>query len=327
MGATIVRATHTAVRAEGFDSPWDTLHLKVFYPAVPTGSDAERLTGRIPVDADATPLPVAIILHGINVTTESYRWLAEELAAAGIVAVTFSWVGELFAGQYGLTPGVDIAAAGPDTYGTRPTCPGIPAVLAGLRALAADEQSELHDALDLTRVAVVGHSAGGTMVLQNGGYFDEVVAGVAFGAHNLASEVLGHEPGIVLDCPGDEPLLLMGGTADGVIARSADRYGTDAHDRDPLDRTWEDGLGGRHAGSHLVRIDGATHFAMTHPIDLTAARAFLEPDQPANASEHRALVGRLTVAFLRLHLRDDASAADDLDAAVADELVVEHRRA
>lgn len=324
MSTRIVRATHTAVTADGIDAPWDTLHLKVFYPAVPTGSDVERLTGRIPVDVADTPLPVAILLNGIEVTPESYRWMAEELAEASIAVVTFSWVGELFGGQYGLTPGVDIAAASAGVYGTKPTCPGVAAVLAGLRELNADEASPLHEALDLTRVALVGHSAGGTMVLQNMGYFDEVVAGVTYGAHNLASEMLGHGPGMVLDVTGDQPLLLVGGTEDGVIARSADRYGEGGHAEDPLDRTFRDGLGGRHAGSHLVRIDGATHFAMTHPIDLTAARAFLEPDQPANAGAHRALLGRLTTAFLRQHLMNDDQAASDLDSHLNDPMIAAH---
>lgn len=322
MSTRLVRATHTAVTASGFDEPWDTLHLKVFYPALPTGSDVERLTGRIPVDVSDVPLPVAIILNGIEVTPESYRWLAEELAAGGLAVVTFSWVSELFGGQYGLTPGVDIAAASAGSYGTGPTCPGIAAVLEGLKALTEDDASPLHAALDLSRVALVGHSAGGTMVLQNMGYFDEVVAGVTYGAHNLASEMLGHEQGMVLDVTGDQPILMMGGTMDGVIARSADRYGEGGHQTDPLDRTFHDGLGGRHAGSHLVRVDGATHFAMTHPIDLTAARAFLEPDQPANASAHRQLVGALTVAYLSHHLQ--GASEEGFIALLADPLIATH---
>jgi hypothetical protein len=108
---TTIRSIWWAAAIPGHDAPFDTAHLRVYYPAKPDGSDRERLSGVMAADPDGAPYPVAIIVSGVNVGQEAYRWLATELAQRGIVAVTYDWVGTLFGGLHGITPGVDLDAA------------------------------------------------------------------------------------------------------------------------------------------------------------------------------------------------------------------------
>lgn len=304
---TIVRALFTSVRVPGLAAPYDTVHAKVHYPARPTGSDTERLTGQIPPDAERQPYPIVLLCNGINVGPEAYGWLAQRLAEDGACVVTYSLVGELFPGQYGLTPGLDIAAVTPDTYGTRPSTPVVEPLLDALAALDAGD-GPLSGALDLTRCALLGHSAGGTVVLHNSNadYFPALRAGVAYAAHTIAATQLGWDPGTVLPCTGSVPLLLLGGTNDGVMQRSSDRYGPDGHRADPLTMTFEAGVGDDRIG-YLGIVDGANHFAVGHPEDPTVARGFLDLEPTSDPTETRAFLGDVIAAFLAryLHDRDD----------------------
>ena len=147
-----VRSVWWAVRVPGAPAPFDTAHLRVYYPARPTGSDAERLSGVLAADPAGAPYPVVLLVSGVNVGQDAYRWLAVELAARGVVAVTYDWVGVLFAGLHGITPGVDLDAARPDGYGSRPTSPSLRPVLDALAQLTGP----LDGLLDLDRVALVG---------------------------------------------------------------------------------------------------------------------------------------------------------------------------
>ena len=323
--SAFVRTHVSATTTPSGSAPHDTLHVRTSYPAVTPGDDSERLTGVFPADDSQTPFPVVILLHGVNVGPESYRWLAVRLAEAGYAAVTFSFVGELFPGTYGLTPGVDVAAASKGTFGEEPTCSTLRPVL--------DHLSELHDgdgplggALDLGRVGLWGHSAGGTMVLQNADHrwFPEVRAGISFGGHNMVSTALGWDPGTVLPVPDDCPILLAAGTDDGVIARSADRYGNDEHPIDPLTRTFDDAVPDRDGSNVLAWFRGANHFLAVDPHDDTMARGFLE--EPASIDEERGrrLLGDLVVAFYDTHLRGRSDAG--LDELLAHDLLRDVRR-
>ncbi|SUD49245.1 Predicted dienelactone hydrolase [Nocardia otitidiscaviarum] len=301
---TLIRSLWWSARTDG-TAPFDTAHLKVYYPAVATGSDAERLTGVFPPDPAGAPYPVVVFLSGVNVGQESYRRFATAVAATGFVVVTLDRVAELFGGQRGLTPGVDLDAARPDAYGTRPTCPTIGAVLAALAEL--NDQPPLHGALDLERVALGGHSAGGTVALQSARFFPEIAAVFAWGAHTLVATMLGWAPGTVLPAQTACPVLLGVGSRDGVIQGSADRYGEEGDERpDPVRRTFTEALPD---GDHLLaEVAGANHFGIADA-DPTAARAFLDGVGDTDALPSFA---RLVSIFLRTHLRGDAVAKTEL---------------
>ncbi|MBF6331170.1 alpha/beta hydrolase family protein [Nocardia transvalensis] len=302
---SIVRSLWWSVRTDG-TAPFDTAHLKVYYPAAVSGDDNERLTGVFAADPARAPYPVVLFLSGVNVAQDCYRRFATALTESGMVVVTFDRVAELFGGQLGLTPGVDLEAATPATYGTRPTCPTIGAVLEGLAEL--NDRAPLRNALDLNRLALGGHSAGGTVVLQSARFFPSVRAVFAWGAHTMVATMLGWDPGTVVPAQVACPVLLGVGTNDGVIQGSADRYGEDADRPDPVARTFAEALPD---GEHLLAVvPGANHFGIADA-DPTAARAFL--DGPAEAPA-LASVARLTSAFLRTHLLGSPSARAELDA-------------
>lgn len=100
-----VRSVHWAARVDGVSAPWDAIHLRVFYPSAPTGDEQERMTGIVAADAALAPYPVVILMPGINVGPDSYRWLATHLAGLGYAVVTYSWVTDIMPGQRGISPG------------------------------------------------------------------------------------------------------------------------------------------------------------------------------------------------------------------------------
>ncbi|MEV6162067.1 hypothetical protein AB0L71_09085 [Streptomyces sp. NPDC052052] len=305
-----VRALWWACRVPGLKEPFDTAHLRVFYPARPTGSDTERLTGELPADPSGAPYPVVLLLPGINVGQDAYRWLAVELARAGLVAVTADLVGELFAGSYGLTPSVDLEAASPAGWGSRPTSPLIGALLGALAELA--RRPPLDGLLDLDRVALGGHSAGGTVALQSAALTPGVRAVFAYGAHTLVATMLGWPEGTVLPVGAGPPVLLLSGEHDGVIAASADRYAHDDAAHDPVLRTFQEAVPDAGGASAWARLAGAGHFTACHPHDPTTARGFLE-DTGDDLTAPRPLLGRLVTEFCVARLRDDAAAGRRLD--------------
>ncbi|WP_067630566.1 dienelactone hydrolase family protein [Actinomadura latina] len=288
----------------GGPAPFGTAHLKVYYPARAEGTDAERLSGVFPPDPRDAPYPVVVFCSGVNVEQAVYRELAAGVAAAGFAVVTFDRVAELFGGQYGLTPGVDLDAARPGAYGTRPTCPAIPAVLDALSGIDL-----LKDVLDLDRVALGGHSAGGTVVLQSARFVPNVRACFAYGTHTMVATMLGWPPGTVLPAQVDCPVLLGVGTEDGVIMGSSDRYGQDGPS-DPVARTFGEALSDPRDLLAVVR--GANHFAVADPVDPTAARAFLDRRPATDPGAARRAFTDLVTAFLRAHVRgeDVAPSAD-----------------
>jgi dienelactone hydrolase len=315
MPQALTRSVWWAVEVPGAPAPYDVAHLRVFYAAEPTWSLEERMSGSLP--AAPGRRPVALVVPGINIGQDSYRWLAERLVDAGFVAVTFDLVGELMPGQVGTTPGLDLDAVRPDTYGSRPTSPALGAIHEALAALDAGT-GPLGGRLDLDRVAWIGHSAGGSTVIQSSSsaWFPQLRAVVAFGCHGGVSTALGWPEGSIVASPAEVPFLLMSGRRDGVIAGSSVRYGEDgAAAQDLVGRTFHESLAGS-VDATLVEWADATHFSLADPIDTTTARAFLDEEPgPAGAATRTAIADAIT-DFLRGHLLDDADALTRVHALV-----------
>ncbi|WP_167003641.1 alpha/beta hydrolase [Mumia sp. ZJ430] len=316
----LARALRTAVRIPGAEAPYDTAHVTVRYPALPATTTAERMSGRLAADPAGAPYPLAVILSGVNVCADAYAWLAVRLVEAGFVAVTYDWVGELFppsehsAGEYGLTPGVDLGTVGPDTYGSGPTTQALRPVLGAVTALG--ESGPLAGLLDTGAVALFGHSAGGTVALQSASpqWFPEVRAVATYGAHTKASQMLGHPPSTLLPAPVEAPVMLLAGTADGVVAASAIRYGEDpdAPAHDPITATWERALPST-TEAWLVHLADATHMLAIHPEDPTTARGFLEDPSTGDAAAQRDALATTVTSFLRATVRGDVEAKNALE--------------
>jgi len=294
----IARALFRSVALPGAMAPYDRLMLRIYYPALPDDSDEQRNSGVVAVDTTGAPYPLVVVLPGINVGPECYAWLAAALAVSGHVVVTYSMIAEEMPGYVSLTPGLDLEAIAPGSFGTRPSATALAALLGAMH----DENSSglLEGSIDTDDVALVGHSAGGSVALYNAdpAWFPGLKSVVVYGAHAGASTMLGFDEGTILPLPSQLPVLLIGGTHDGVIAGSAHRYGDQGGD--PLARvrdTFEHGIRSDRGDSFLVEVDGANHFSFAHPFDGTTGRAFLDWPQTADGEDLRATFALLIERF------------------------------
>ena len=186
--------------------------------------------------------------------------------------------------------------------------------------------------VDLDKVVVGGHSAGGTVALHSSdpGWVPGLRAVFAYGGHTMVATALGHGEAAVVAIPANVPVMLLAGDRDGVISASRDRYRRDhathgghaddgghrAHD--PVRRTFDEAIGHRRGDSWLVELAGAGHFAVCHPVDTTTGRAFLEPD-PVVDPTVRELLGDLIAAFVAANV--GLADSTGLEKFVAHELV------
>ncbi|WP_421654581.1 alpha/beta hydrolase family protein [Leptothermofonsia sp. ETS-13] len=309
-----IRALYQAAKVENTASPYDTIHFKVFYPAQMSGSNQEKDMGVVSANIQQAPFPVVIFFNGINCGPEVYQWLAVQLAERGLVVVTFSWVAENIPGLIGLTPGVDVMRLAPNTYGTGPTASALPAILQALEKLQV--QGVLAGLLDLQRIVLGGHSAGGRVALESADpkFFSQVVAAFAYAAHSAGIVQMGYQPGTFLPLPHALPILLMGGTRDGVIAGSSDRYGVAWETATtPVERTFREAIAANRGDCYLVLLEGANHFSVVHPFDATTGRAFL--DFPATQPNEtiRELVAAAIGLFIDAYVRHQPTAVKDLN--------------
>lgn len=241
-----------------------------------------------------------------------YQWLAVKLVERGSVVVTFAWVAENFPGIVGLTPGVNIAMWQPQAYGTGPSASALPALLVELRL---QSEGVLAGLLDLQKIILGGHSAGGRLALENANprFFPQVAAAFGYGVHTAAPVMLGYEPGKILPLP-DVPMLLIGGTRDGVIANSSDRYGISTTDATSLTiRTFKEAISGGRNDTYLVLLEGANHFSIAYPQDPTTGSSFL--DFPATQPEDqiRFLLVEAIALFIDAHVRHTSVAPQTLN--------------
>lgn len=292
-----VRAIFRAVKVRNAESPFDVIHLKIFYPALPPQNDTERNSGILSPEKTKTPFPVVLMLNGVNCPPESYQWLGEYLCEKGYVFVTFQWItNDLPGGMQGLTPGIDVRFMNYENYGKGATGSAIQPVLDGLKQ--ANTEGLLKDCLDLDHVILGGHSAGGSIALMNAGHFPQVKAAFAYGSHTQGSTIMGFPPDYVCPITSEKPLLILGGNNDGVITWSARRYGkTDADSTVSLKQTFEKAFGGKRDDRYLVIFDGANHFTFAYPKDLTTGRPFLDFESK-NDERHRRIMAEMLADFI-----------------------------
>ena len=292
MAERLVRSVHRAGAG--------SLRVTLFYPADPGDLPGARLTGVLPL-ASSGRIPAVVFMPGINVTPDSYRRLASELAGAGFVVAVYSLVEDLGPVGLGITPGLDLVALAPGALGTRPSASALGDVI---DLVAADPL--LGDRVDPDRLALGGHSAGGTVALQNAqpAWFPGVRAAFAYAGHTMAARGLGHGEAAIMPIPSATPLLLLSGARDGVIAASRDRYRSDDGPHDPVRRTFEQAVTTDSGDCWWVELADGTHFTPCCPIDHTSGRSFLDPADPPRQDEAHRVLTELLLAFLTEHLLD-----------------------
>ena len=90
-----------------------------------------------------------------------------------------------------------------------------------------------------------------------------------YGVHTAAVTQLGYGPRTILPLPDNLPLLLMGGTQDGVIAQSSFRYGVEWETpTTPIERTFHEAIAGGRNDSYLLLTEALRHLAR-HPLVAT----------------------------------------------------------
>lgn len=309
-----VRAFYRATKIENVPEPYNNIHLKVFYPATLSGNQQENNFGVIPADNNLAPFPVIIIFNGINCHLEQYQWLAIDLTKQGFVTVTFAWIAENLPNIIALTPGVDIASLAPNQYGKTPTASALPALLAELEKINQD--SVLAGLLDLKKIVLGGHSAGGRVAIENGNpdFFSSVVASFGYGVHTAAGTMMGYKPATILPLPNQIPVLLMGGTCDGVIANSSIYYNTVwEKPTTPVSRTFTEAITGGRDDSYLLLLEGANHFTFTYPFDPTVGTSFLDFTATKPEYELRLLMAEIISLFLLYHVKHLQNAKTSLN--------------
>ncbi|MCH9695367.1 MAG: dienelactone hydrolase [Gammaproteobacteria bacterium] len=301
-GKRTARALYRVCEIPDAVAPYDRATLKIFYPAAADDGEEMLNSGLVPADPSAAPYPVVLMMPGINVAPESYAWLARELALLGKVVVLYSMIAEEMPGYISLTPGLDLTAITPQTYATRPSSTAIAAIVAALRK--ENDAGVLAGLVDIENITLAGHSAGGSVAMYNANpeWFPEVRGVIAYAAHAAASTVLGFEENSVLPLCDELPLLLIGGTEDGVIASSAHRYG-DAGEVQPdrLQQTFNESRQSERGDSFLIMIEGANHFSIAWPLDESSGRHFLDNDERGDNAELRELLLELFEAFINNH--------------------------
>jgi len=297
--ARAARAIFRAASIDDAQAPFDRVILKIWYPALPGRADEARNTGLVPADKEDAPYRVIIVMPGINVGPESYAWFASSMCESGHIVVTYTLIAEEMPGHTSLTPGLNLAAITPDTYGREPSSTALQALIECLHS--ENESGPLERIINIEDVVLVGHSGGGSVALFNANpdWFPGVTRAVAYAAHSGASTMLGFADNSILELPSTLPLLLIGGTRDGVIAASAHRYGDETGN--PLERlrqTFSEGMRGNRGDNYLVEVDGANHFSFAWPQDESTARAFLDWPETTDGDAIRSFIFDLISDFV-----------------------------
>lgn len=309
------RALFRAVSIEGLSAPYNTAHLKIYYPAKFSDSDEECNSGVVPAYIDRAPFPIVIILPGINLGPEAYSWLAEDFARRGIVSITYSLIAEEMPGYISLTPGLDLAQITPENYGKKPSALAVGAILKDLATVQT--RGVLAGLLDLNTLILGGHSAGGTTALINAraDWFPGLKACFSYGAHTGAATALGFPEDYILPIPSSLPLMIVGGTRDGCIAGSSHRYAQNAKASatEKVARSFDEGISSQRHDAYLLLVEGANHFSLAHPADHTTGRPFIDMPTTRPDEEIRQLLARSFGLFIEAHACGKQPAKLELD--------------
>jgi len=301
-----VRAIHRAATVGGYRQPNDTLHLRIYYPAIVSGK-GEQLTQA--VDETRAPCPVIILLAGINYGSVTLRWLAHKLAENGYAVVTYDWITLDFGGCSINSPGITHKRLQQKHFGKKPSCPAIPTILDELKQ--CQKKGELAGQLNLKRVILGGHSSGGTMALANANleWFPQIRGAFSYAADTLGNPQQGWKEGSFMPLSRDIPLLIMGGDCDTLVS-----HGRGEADKPSwsIEQTFHQAIKGKRGDRQLVIIRGGNHFSLVRNVDSAIVRAGVELPTRGGNKQIRKSLSQLILNFFNHVSTGDALAAAEL---------------
>ena len=131
-------------------------------------------------------------------------------------------------------------------------------------------------------------------------FFDRISGAFSYGGHSAAPMSMGYDPGTILPLPDSLPMLLIGGTEDGVIANNSKIYGLEkwSTPATPVIRTFREAINSKRDDSCLVIVEGANHFAIANPVDPTLSVTALDFPSEGSEAEIRSLIASTIGLFI-----------------------------
>jgi len=286
--------------AEGLPNPYDTARVKILYPA---SEDTGYFTTAKETDS---PFPVVVFIGGAFIESNRYQWLGERLVEDhDVVFVTFDILGTFN----------DLPSIVTDAFSAvdlESASPVLTIVFETLRKF--NDEGILAGKLDLDRVVLGGHSAGGSMALMNGDdeLFPGIVGVFTYASHLAAGPFLGFPPASFIPLTSTVPALLMSGNRDGVIPSFGFRYGVEWETpTEPIERTFHEAFPEEKPG-YYIEFDGFNHLAMVDPIDTTVGSGFNDSKSDVGKDVMKNRLTAVISLFIREHMFEDEDASAEL---------------
>ncbi len=220
------------------------------------------------------PLPTVVLSPGFTMPRASLTGLAEELAARGYLVLGIDHTYEASAVTF------------PDGRITEcAACVGRLDAVSAARSRAQDVSFVLDELtgrlpIDLSRIAMGGHSAGG---------FTAPYALAEDGRIRAGFNLDGTFPAAPYGRAVDRPFLMMGAPGHAPDGKSGAKWGT-AYDA-------------FHGWKRWVTVDGTSHSSFTDYAPIAAALGYQVPDTTIDGNRAMDLTRRYVTAFVDLHLR------------------------